>query len=156
MRLYQFTNFPTGQDVTDQISYPTDNEWHHLKVAVSGDNIKCYVDGMQVFNVDDTTSPVLLSGGIGFRTWNNTVANFRNVEVLSLPASATFTYGTGSDNVRLSTDTQEQYIANLNTKGMPEGNYAITVWSGDDELGPSYIVYLAPSVQGTGRGKGKA
>lgn len=105
LRLYQFTDFPTGADVAPLLPYATDNDWHHLKVAVLENNIRCYVDGNLVFNVDDTVPPAPLTGGLGFRTWASTTAEFDNVMVTALPAAETFTYGTGSDNVRISYDT---------------------------------------------------
>jgi hypothetical protein len=105
LRLYQFTSFPTGADVASLVPYPTNNDWHHLKVAVSETNIKCYVDGNMVFNVTDTVPPTPFAGGIGFRTWSSTTAEFDNITVTALPATKTFLYGEGSENVRIAYDT---------------------------------------------------
>lgn len=79
LRLYQFTDFTAGADVAPQQYYNTDDEWHHIKVAVKGDNIKCYVDGVLIYDVVDSADPVLLTGEIGFRTWSSTTAEFDNV-----------------------------------------------------------------------------
>jgi len=106
LRLSQFESpFPTYSDVADMIPYTIDDQWHHLKVAVFENNIKCYVDGNLVFNVDDTVPPAPWTGGIGFRTWAWASAEFDNVMVVSLPAAETFEYGEGSNNVRISYDT---------------------------------------------------
>lgn len=105
LRLYQFTNFPTGADVTSPVYYTTDYEWHQLKVRVQENNIKCYVDGDMVFDVNDTVDLAPLSGGIGFRTWGGSQAEFDDVIVTALPAARTFSYGEGSDKVRISYDT---------------------------------------------------
>ena len=108
LRLYQFTNFPIGADVAPIVLYTTDNNWHHLKVKVVGNNIKCYVDGIKVFDVTDEVDPAPLQGGIGFRTWANSTVEFDNVLVLGVlgePANAQFVYGEGADNVRISYDT---------------------------------------------------
>jgi len=74
-------NFPSGADVTSQLNYPTDYAWHHLKVKVVSNHIECYVDGDLVFDITDTVSPAPLTGGVGFRTWAGTVAEFDNVLV---------------------------------------------------------------------------
>jgi len=85
LRLYQFVGFPSGADVAPTVSYNIDDNWHHLKVVVVGNNIKCYIDGNKVFGVTDTDAPAPLTGGIGFRTWGNAVAEFDNVCVAALP-----------------------------------------------------------------------
>jgi hypothetical protein len=84
LRLFQFDSFPAGMDVADAVPYPIDNEWHHLKVTVVGDRIRCYIDSTLVFDVTDTIDPVYLEGGVGFRTWGGAQAYFDNVYVLPI------------------------------------------------------------------------
>ncbi|MFX1578424.1 MAG: SpaA isopeptide-forming pilin-related protein, partial [Promethearchaeota archaeon] len=82
LRLFQFSDFPGGTDVAPAVPYSIDDSWHHLKVVVVGNNIRCYIDSVKVFDVFDETLPVYLDGGIGFRTWGGARAYFDNVQVL--------------------------------------------------------------------------
>lgn len=163
LRLCQFAGLYNYTDVAPMVDYTIDSQWHHLKVVVIGDHIRCYIDGNKVFDVTDTVPPAPTEGGIGFRTWGYSQAEFDNVTVVSLPAAESFTYGTGGDNLRIYPGEDVglgagYYIANLNTKEseMTPGEYLITVWSGSgDQLG-TYLFDLTDAIQGIGRGMGKA
>ena len=76
-------------------------EIYTLKVVVNGTNIKCYVDGVKKIELHDSTYS---SGGVGVGTFNAHV-HFDDVTVVSLPATPSFSCGTGDDNVRISYDT---------------------------------------------------
>jgi hypothetical protein len=130
LRLYRFTDFtvwpPVGYDVADPVACPVPTgygQWHHLKVQVVGTHIRCYVDGIMVFDVTDTAAP--LTGGVGFRTWAPAEAEFDNVVVLGVPEWESFSYNDGTINV-----SESLYQCNLHTRelDMPAGDYMITVW----------------------------
>lgn len=132
LRLYRFVDFtvwpPVGYDVADRVAcpVPTDYEqWHHLKVQVVGTHIKCYFDGIKVFDVTDTDPSAPDTGGIGFRTWAPAEAEFDNVVVLGIPEWGSFSYADGTIDV-----SESIYHCNLHTRelGMPAGDYMITVW----------------------------
>lgn len=130
LRLYRFDEFPMGYDVADPVACPVPtgyDQWHHLKVQVVGTHIKCYVDGIMVFDVTDTAISAPLTGGIGFRTWAPAEAEFDNVVVLGVPEWESFSYADGTIDVSV---LESLYQCNLHTKelGMPTGDYMITVW----------------------------
>jgi len=56
---------------------------HEIIVKVIGNRHQVFVDGISVF---DITHNEYLTGGIGLRTWNNTVAHFHDVKVEAAPA----------------------------------------------------------------------
>ena len=126
LRLYRFVEFMEGYDVADPVACPVPTgyeQWHHLKVEVVGAHIKCYVDGIMVFDVTDTAAP--LTGGVGFKTWAPAKAEFDNVVVLGVPEWGSFSYADGTIDV-----SESLYQCNLHTRelGMPAGDYMITVW----------------------------
>jgi len=140
LRLYRFVDFtvwpPVGYDVADPVEcpVPTDYEqWHHLKVQVVGTQIKCYFDGIKVFDVTDTDPSAPDTGGIGFRTWAPAEAEFDNVVVLGVPEWESFSYADGTIDVSV---LESLYQCNLHTRelGMPTGDYMITVWLNDRSI----------------------
>jgi hypothetical protein len=154
LKLYRFDGLPPeypywppeGYEV-DSETFPVEyDEWHHLKVQVVGANIKCYIDGIKVFDVTDTAAP--LTGGIGLRTWHAT-AEFDNVVVLEVPEWESFSYADGTIDV-----SESIYRCNLHTKelGMPAGDYMVTVWLEDRsvQVGSHPFELVEP-----GKGKGK-
>lgn len=122
------------------------DEWWYIKAVVSGNNIKGKawpVTGSEPtswhINWNDPDPPIA-NGRIGLITfsWWDT----------QLPV--------WFDDVTVQVG---YYIANLHTKenGMTEGEYAITVWyQGQYPIEDTYLFDLVDTVQGKGRGKGKA
>ena len=157
LRLCRFYGFDPIDyyDVTLPVECPVSTgyeQWHHLKVQVVGANIKCYIDGIKVFDVTDTVSPII-SGGIGFRTWTSASglekAEFDNVVVLGVPEWESFSYADGTIDV-----SDSIYHCNLHTRelGMPAGDYMITAWLEDRsvQVGSHPFQLVEP---GKGRGK---
>lgn len=146
LRLYQFTSFPSGIDVADQINYPTDNAWHHLKVAVSGDHIKCYVDGVLVYDVIDSTAPILSAGDVGFRTWASTTAEFDNVCVMDISTPlegwTMNLYKDGSFVATEDTDSSGYYEFTVKEPG--EYSIKEVLQDGWTAVKPTYKVYTTP------------
>ena len=150
--LYRFVGLPPEYPYWPPIGYelafvdfPVEyGEWHHLKVEVIEDHIKCYVDETMYFDVTDTEAP--LTGGIGLRTWHAS-AEFDNVVVRKLWES--FSYADGTIDV-----SDSIYHCNLHTRelGMPAGDYMITVWLEDRsvQVGSHPFQLVEP---GKGRGK---
>ena len=131
LRLSRFFDFDPSHieyyDVADSVEFPVPTQyeqWHHLKVEVVGTHIKCYIDGIKVFDVTDEVAPII-SGGIGFRTWAWSGAEFDNVVVLEVPEWESFSYADGTIDF-----SDSLYQCNLHTRelGMPTGDYMITVW----------------------------
>ncbi len=132
LRLVHFLSFDPIEwhKVADEVECPVPTvygQWHHLKVEVVGTHIKCYFDGIKVFDVIDTDDPAPLTGGIGFRTWAPAEAEFDNVVVLGVPEWESFSYADGTIDVSV---LESLYQCNLHTRelGMPTGDYMITVW----------------------------
>jgi hypothetical protein len=61
----------------DFVSYVI-GQWYDVRVEVTGSNIGIYVNGVEIFNVTDSS---LGSGMIGLYSWGNTGANFDDVQV---------------------------------------------------------------------------
>jgi hypothetical protein len=65
---------------------PAGFEWwntvREIKVVANGNRFTAYVDGQQVLTGSDAT---YATGGVGFRTWDNTKACFDNLSVDPLP-----------------------------------------------------------------------
>ncbi|TFG57275.1 MAG: DUF1080 domain-containing protein [Methanomassiliicoccus sp.] len=157
LKLSKFTGYPTESTLAGPLAFGFDDDWHHLKVSVSGNHIICYIDSVKVFDVTDASSPIL-AGGIGFRTWAwNTEAEFDNVCVtdISTPLDdweITLTKsGDGSTSVLTGdgawndgyyeftiTSPGEYAISEVLKDGWtrisPANDYTFTVESGDDDI----------------------
>jgi len=154
LRLSRFSDFTWPADYYDvapDVACPVPTgygQWHQMKVQVVGAHIKCYIDGIMVFNVTDTVAPIF-SGGIGFRTWAGAKAEFDNVVVLEVPEWESFSYADGTIDV-----SESLYHCNLHTRelGMPAGDYMVTVWLEDRsvQVGSHPFELVEP---GKGRGK---
>ena len=156
LRLCRFSDFDpfVYYDVAEPVECPVPmvyGEWHHMTIQVVGPNIKCYIDGIKVFDV--TEAVPISSGGIGFRTWTQDLgiktAEFDNVFVLEVPEWKSFSYADGTVDV-----SDSIYHCNLHTRalGMPAGDYMITVWLEDRtvQVGSHPFELVEP---GKGRGK---
>jgi hypothetical protein len=153
LRLCRFYSFDPIKyyDVADPVEFPVPTgygQWHHLKVQIVGADIKCYIDGIKVFDVTDEEAPIL-SGGVGFRTWAYSKAEFDNVFVLGVPEWESFSYSDGTIGV-----SDSIYHCNLHTReiGMPAGDYMITAWLEDRsvQVGSHPFQLVEP---GKGRGQ---
>jgi len=152
LRLSRFSRFTWPAEYYDLAPHvpcpvPTNyGKWHHLKVEVGGAHIKCYIDGIMVFDVTDTVAPIY-SGGVGFRTFTWSKAEFDNVVVLGEWES--FSYADGTIDV-----SDSIYHCNLHTRelGMPAGDYMITAWLEDRsvQVGSHPFQLVEP---GKGRGR---
>ncbi len=157
LRLSRFVGWIDYYDPAANVSCPVPTElgkWHHLKVEVVGPHIRCYIDGIKVFDVTDTPPenypPAPVAGGIGFRTWAYSAAEFDNVTVREIIEWESFSYADGTIDV-----SESLYQCNLHTRelGMPAGDYMITVWleGRSIQVGSHAFELVEP-----GKGKGKA
>jgi hypothetical protein len=80
-KLIKFSSW-TSWTLMAQGSVTTDNNWHILKMELSGNNIKCYYDGSLVFDVIDSSYS---QGTIDLETWaySNAEYDWVNVTVLT-------------------------------------------------------------------------
>ncbi|MDH5460639.1 MAG: DUF1080 domain-containing protein [Candidatus Bathyarchaeota archaeon] len=151
-RFYDFTWPSEYYDVAPHVACPVPTgygQWHHLKVEVVGNHIKCYIDGIKVFDVDDEVAPIT-TGGIGFRTFTWSKGEFDNVTVREIIEWESFSYGDGTIDV-----SESLYQCNLQTRelGMPAGDYMITVWLEGRSI---QVESHAFELVAPGKGKGKA
>lgn len=74
LRLLKFRNW-TDFTLLRQVGLPSvGTNWHTLKLAMQGDRIAVYYDGMLMGSVTDPEPQPLTSGGIGFELWTDTIA----------------------------------------------------------------------------------
>lgn len=71
-------NYPgTDSAVFFKKSFSCDNNWHHWKLYGKDSNVKIFLDGNLVFNLNDKPS---LGTEFGFRTWRGKV-NIKNLQI---------------------------------------------------------------------------
>ncbi len=100
----------TGGDMairTAQLSEPRSDGWHHYKIVLADNAIGVWMDEKLIINVyDEDTSVPILSGGITFTGWGDTVyidnLETRDADVSEVPEPDPVPFEMNREEVRLS------------------------------------------------------
>ena len=92
--------------VSGPVYFPCQNGvWYKLKVVAEGNSFRFYADDVELSGLAFTDYYSFAKGRVGVYVWDGSHTHFDDVMALEMPAAKTFSYGSGSDNVRLSCDT---------------------------------------------------
>jgi hypothetical protein len=87
--------FSSWQDlsgtVLGQTTVTTDTNWHTLRMELYGGNIKCYYDGVQIFNVNDNS---YTAGKVSFESYGVSSAAYDWVNVTTASSASYYSSGT--------------------------------------------------------------